>query len=78
VRHKVEFIAGERVHSCNWSQVPFFAPVEMNLVSVGLLWNDKDGGYEPEDRRTSKDRRASRDGISRTAQAVCSAASWQS
>jgi len=50
VRHKVEFIAGERVHSRNWSQVPFFAPVEMNLVSVGLLWGDEDGGDEPEPR----------------------------
>jgi len=57
VRHKVEFIAGERVHSRNWSQVAFFAPVEMNVVSVGLLWSDEDGGDEPEDRRTSSQAR---------------------
>ena len=89
MRHKVEFIAGGRVHSRNWSQVPFFAPVELNLVSVGLLWSDEDGGDELEDRRTSsqarreyedlaQDRSASRDGVSRTTQAVCSAISWQS
>jgi len=47
VRREVEFIAGGRVYSRNWCQVAFFAPVEMNVVSVGLLWSDEDDGDEP-------------------------------